>query len=42
MRKLCLSLTLCLCLLMSGCGGQEFAKARDSLARQLDLSLIHI
>ena len=36
MRKLCLSLTLCLCLLMSGCGGQEFAKARDSLARRLD------
>ena len=36
MKKLCLSLTLCLCLLMSGCGGQEFAKARDSLAQRLD------
>ena len=36
MRKLCLSLTLCLCLLMSGCGGREFAKAREDLAARLD------
>lgn len=35
MKKFCLSLTLCLCLLMSGCGGREFAKARDSLAQRL-------
>ena len=36
MKKFCLSLTLCLCLLMSGCGGREFAKARDDLAARLD------
>ena len=36
MRKFCLSLTLCLCLLMSGCGGREFARARDDLAQRLD------
>lgn len=35
MKKLCLSLTLCLCLLMSGCGGREFAKARDDMAQRL-------
>lgn len=35
MKKLCLSLTLCLCLLMSGCGGREFAKARDNMAQRL-------
>ena len=36
MKKLCLTLTLCLCLLMSGCGGREFAKAREDLAARLD------
>ena len=36
MKKFCLSLTLCLCLLMSGCGGREFAKAREDLAARLD------
>ena len=36
MKKFCLSLSLCLCLLMSGCGGREFAKAREDLAARLD------
>lgn len=36
MKKFCLSLSLCLCLLMSGCGGREFAKARDDMARRLE------
>ena len=36
MKKFCLSISLCLCLLMSGCGGREFAKAREDLAARLD------
>ena len=36
MKKLCLSLTLFLCFLMSGCGGRAFVKAGDSLAQRLD------
>ena len=35
MKKFCLSLTLCLCLLMSGCGAREFARARDTVAERL-------
>ena len=36
MKKFCLSISLCLCLLMSGCGGREFAKAREDLAALLE------
>ena len=36
MKKFCLSISLCLCLLMSGCGGREFAKAREDLAARLE------
>lgn len=36
MKKFCLSLSLCLCLLISGCGGREFAKARDDMAQRLE------
>ena len=35
MKKFCLSLTLCLCLFMSGCGAREFARARDTVAERL-------
>ena len=36
MKKFCLSISLCLCLLMIGCGGREFAKAREDLAARLE------
>lgn len=36
MKKFCLSISLCLCLLMSGCDGREFAKAREDLAARLE------
>ena len=35
MKKFCLSLTLCLCLFMSGCGAREFVRARDTVAERL-------
>lgn len=38
MKKFCLIMLLCLCPLLSGCGGEEFSDAREELARQLDES----
>lgn len=38
MKKFCLSLCLCFCLLISGCGSREFDNVRDDIAQRLEHS----